>query len=251
MPARDTVDLWKSVFDLLRAVSITALIFVFLVKPVWINHGLAAIGVTEFDLWGLKGKTTIVEVAATASEQAAAIATMKGQIETNAKLLDAVTKERDEWKARAQASAAPPPATTPIAEIQQALTASRMAVASAVKTADATSQVLCSNAATIAAAQSAVSDEGLGWVVLFGSDASEQDARNETAKAKAAGFTPRIYHNRGRYRSAVWFSQLPAARSALPAIQALSPTASGAYVQGVASWCPQARQTKADVWECG
>ena len=249
MAARETVDLWKSVFDLVRAAAITALILIFLAKPVWINHGLAAIGVTEFDLWGLKGKTTIVEVTETAKDQLAQIATMKDQLQRTADLLQVVTKERDELKARAQSTAGLPP-PIPASQIQQTLKASLDAVASATKAADATNQVLRSNATTIAAAQTAVADEGSGWVVLFGSDASESEARNEAARARIAGFAPRIYHYRNRYRSAVWFAQLTAARAALSTIQGLSSTASDAYIASIATWCPQSRQTKPDVWEC-
>jgi hypothetical protein len=203
-----------------------------------INRGLEGLGITEFDLWGLKGKTSLVEVAEAAKEQQAELFSVKQRLQQTTEILGAVTKERDELKSRAANGIGSAPLAS-AATVSSAVTANEAAVSSADKSASLVAQVLRTNASTIAAAQSAVSDSSAGWLVLFGSDATEADAQHELDRAKPLNLDTRMYYNRNRYRSAVWFSQLQDARSSLSAIQKLSSTASQAYATSLATWCPR------------
>jgi hypothetical protein len=250
MAVKETVDLWKSIFDLARAFVLTAFIVMFFAAPGLINRGLSGLGITEFDLWGLKGKTSLVEVAEAAKEQQLELASVKQQLQKTTDILNAVTKERDDLKTRvANGTSASPSASA--ATISSVVSANEAALSSAANSASQVAQVLRANASTIAAAQSAVSDSSAGWLVLFGSDATEADARHETDRAKSLNVATRIYYNGNRYRSAVWFSQLQDARGILPQIQQLSATASESYIVSLATWCPHPSQRpNSTVVEC-
>ncbi|MBP0445827.1 TIR domain-containing protein [Roseomonas sp. SSH11] len=76
-------------------------------------------------------------------------------------------------------------------------------------------------------------------LVVFGADSSVAAARPEVERAKQAGFTgAMIYRREGSYRSVVEFPTEQSANEALPRIQALGRTASGAYVRQLSAWCP-------------
>lgn len=84
-------------------------------------------------------------------------------------------------------------------------------------------------------------------VCRFGADATEEEARAELNRAKAAGFdTARTYLRQRYYRSVVEFPSREAAAAQLERIRALSPPARGAYLVSLASWCPDPdRRTEA------
>jgi hypothetical protein len=240
MPAKDVVDLWKSIFELAKGVLIAALIVLFVAVPSLINEGLAAIGIKEFDLWGVN-------------------VTLAERLQQTTDLLDRVTKERDENAQRLkQISERNPgivqPGTVAVpsdTKVQEVVAANNGAIRAADVTQTQTAQTLTTVAQTLAAAQSTAAPTTGLWGVVFGADSTEQAGKPELERAKKAGLSPvRLYLRQNWYRSVVEFPSQESARAALGMIRGLSTGAQKAYVVPITTWCPNRMQRSVDLIEC-
>ncbi|PWB90699.1 hypothetical protein C5688_09250 [Methylocystis sp. MitZ-2018] len=63
MSTKDTVELWRSIFELLKSLALVFIVVSFFLFPQIVHRALTGIGVAEFDLWGFKGKTALAKVA--------------------------------------------------------------------------------------------------------------------------------------------------------------------------------------------
>jgi hypothetical protein len=259
MPAKDVVDLWKSIFELAKGVLIAALIVLFVAVPSLINEGLAAIGIKEFDLWGLKGSTALVKVADQLQDQKQVNVTLAERLQQTTDLLDRVTKERDENAQRLkQISERNPgivqPGTVAVpsdTKVQEVVAANNGAIRAADVTQTQTAQTLTTVAQTLAAAQSTAAPTTGLWGVVFGADSTEQAGKPELERAKKAGLSPvRLYLRQNWYRSVVEFPSQESARAALGMIRGLSTGAQKAYVVPITTWCPNRMQRSVDLIEC-
>jgi hypothetical protein len=265
---KELIDIGRSAFDLLKNLLIAALIVCFFFFPSLINRTLADIGVSEFDLFGLKGKTSLAEVAQQLDDQRQANKLLETRLAESDRTLQAINGERDALRdklleansridelARAVPGTAVgrivvPPDTEKNRLVTDLLEANAAALASARAVQQETTDTLRANAAAISSAQTAVAQPGSRWGIVFGADTTAEQARFEVAKAVKAGFNARIYQRQRWFRSVAEFNSREAAASRLADVRGLSPTAKDAVIVDLSTWCPRQTEVGSGVIAC-
>lgn len=244
---KNALEIAKSLLEVLKSGLIVFVLLAIVLMPGVVNSSLAAIGIREFDLWGLKGNTSLAQVAQDLAGQRQINQGLAREVEHLRELLAATAGVGGNGTLGA---VRPPTAPPSIPTVTQAL-ADSARVIDAARTAGAAAQrTLDSNAERIAAAQQSLPVGGQ-WAVVFGADATAEEARREIERARRAGFdTASIFFRQNWFRSAVVFPDRAAAQGALARVQALGRTAQGAYVVRMETWCGAPRPSEADVMAC-
>lgn len=262
MSAKDSVELWRSIFELLKSIAIVFVVVALFAFPQLVHRALTGIGVAEFDLWGFKGKTALAKVATDLQEAQVVQTELTQKLAASDAELKRIVGENDELRRRPQPTRGPDgktvgaknPASAPaLGENVLALLAQNGdALKRATDFRTQTNKALSQNAAIISSAKEIMAKGDQRWIVIFGSDVSEEAALTELKRAAAQGFDDAfVCLKRGRYRSVVEFSSLEAANQALPKIRSLSDTAQEAYVVNLGVWCPKLERRNAKLFECG
>ncbi|MBI1979987.1 MAG: SPOR domain-containing protein [Methylocystis sp.] len=259
MSAKDTVELWRSIFELLKSLALVFIVVSLFVFPQIVHHALTGIGVAEFDLWGFKGKTALATVAGDLQEAQVVQRELAQKLTASDQQLKTLVVENDELRRRAsvrgfEGRSGPNGAASPTMTdegVRVILAQNGDALKRAADFQAQAAKALSQNAALISSAKELTARGDSRWIVIFGSDVTEDDARAEVKRATAQGFdNAYICLKRGRYRSVIEFDTLEAATAALPRIKALSGTARDAYVVNLGAWCPRLEKRDAGFIVC-
>ena len=258
MSAKDTVELWRSIFDLLKNLALVFIVVSLFVFPQIVHRALTGIGVAEFDLWGFKGKTALAKVAVDLQESQVVQSELAQKLKASDEQLKILVAENDELRRR-QPSRGPEGRLSPYGGspssadegVRAILTQNGEALRRAADFQAQADKALSQNSAAIFSAKELTARGDSRWIVIFGSDVTEEAALAEVKRATAQGFdNAYICLKRGRYRSVVEFSSLDAANAALPQIRSLSDTARDAYVVNLGVWCPRLEKRDAGFIAC-
>jgi hypothetical protein len=253
---KDTVDLGRSVFDLAKNLALVAFIVVLLVWPSQIDRILRAVGIDEFEIFGLKGKTSLVSVAQQLRDQELASTTLRQQLANNIQLLNVVEGERDKLVTRfAELTGTGKVLSTPAAEdsaplVRQAIDHAKAAIGSADSVSQGTKEVLSDNSSAITSAQDAVGGSG-GWAIVYSADTTEAAASPEIERVRKAVGSPQLYLRQGWFRGTLPFPSRAAAQAKLSVVRGLSPNYKDAYIINLNTWCPSPTRTTSGVLDCG
>lgn len=256
MSAKETVELWRSIFELLKNLALVFIVVSLFAFPQIVHRALTGIGVAEFDLWGFKGKTALAKVAVDLQESQVVQSELAQKLKASDEQLRILVAENDELRRRQPSrgfdgkpgggSLSPPDDS-----IRAILAQNGEALKRAADFQSQANKALSQNSALIFSAKELTAGGDSRWIVIFGSDVTEEAARAEVTRAAAQGFdSAYICLKRGRYRSVVEFNSLEAAKSALPQIRSLSDTARDAYVVNLGVWCPRLEKRDAGFIEC-
>lgn len=261
MAIKDLVELWKSIFELLKSVAIVFVVVALFVFPQLVHRALTGIGVAEFDLWGFKGKTALAKVATDLQEAQVVSSDLAHKLDASDAALKRLVAENDDMRRR-QAPARGPDGKTVAnhaqsiapsydAEVRALLTQNSDSLKRATEFRAQAGKALAQNAGVISSAQELTAKGDQRWIVIFGSDVSDAAAQTELKRAADKGFdTAFVCLKRGRYRSVIEFGSQNAATQALPQIRALSETAREAYVVNLGVWCPKLEKRSDKLFEC-
>jgi hypothetical protein len=259
MSTKDTVELWRSIFELLKSLALVFIVVSFFVFPQIVHRALTGIGVAEFDLWGFKGKTALAKVAVDLQESQVVQSELVQKLKTSDEKLKILATQNEELRQR-QPSRGLGGRSGPFAGespslvdegVRAILAQNGEALKRAADFQVQADKALSQNSAVIFSAKELTARGDSRWIVIFGSDVTEDAARAEVKRATAQGFdNAYICLKRGRYRSVIEFSALEAATAALPKIRSLSETARDAYVVNLGSWCPRLEKRDAGFIEC-
>ena len=259
MSTKDAVELWRSVFELLKSVALVFALVALFVFPQLVHRALTGIGVAEFDLWGFKGKTALAKVATDLQEARVVQAELSQKLARSDSELRRLAVENGDLRRRQQA-ARPPGDKAPASQysappsdagVLALLTQNSDALKRATDFRAQADKALSQNAAIISSAKEVTAKGDQRWIVIFGSDVSEDAALTELRRATSQGFDDAfVCLKRGRYRAVVEFGSLEAATQALPQIRALSDTAKEAYVVNLSVWCPNLEKRSDKLFAC-
>lgn len=260
MSAKDIVELWRSVFELLKTVALVAVIVALFVFPQIVQRALTGVGVAEFDLWGFKGKTALAKVATDLQESqvvqtdlarrlAVSDAELKRLVAENEQLRRHVAMRGPDGKSASVLT--PLSAPTSDSGVRAILAQNGDALRRATDFRSQADKALSQNAAIISSAKEISAKGDQRWIVIFGSDVSQEAAVYEVKRAMTQGFDDAfVCLKRGRYRSVIEFGSLETANAALQQIRALSDTATEAYVVNLGVWCPKLEKRGERLVEC-
>jgi hypothetical protein len=256
MSAKETVELWRSIFELLKNLALVFIVVSLFAFPQIVHRALTGIGVAEFDLWGFKGKTALAKVAVDLQESQVVQSELAQKLKASDEQLRILVAENDELRRRhpsrgfdgRSGGGSLPPSDDGLRAI---LAQNDDALKRAADFQSQANKALAQNSAIIFSAKELTAGGDSRWIVIFGSDVTEEAALAEVKRAAAQGFDGAyICLKRGRYRSVIEFSSLEAAKAALPQIRSLSDTARDAYVVNLGVWCPRIEKRDAGFIEC-
>jgi hypothetical protein len=248
---KNLLDLVKSTFEVLKQVLIVAVLICLLFYPTAVGQALVSMGVTEGDVWGFKWKADFKRTDERLNEAHAALAVSEQQLAEAAARINELTAVLSALEAEVDGVQAADAAESDL------VTASRATLAEIAQTIDyasATSasveRTLVANAPIIARADPAPAASG-NWAVVAGGDRTVDAARDELARARAAGFEEvRLVERNDWIRTVILFSTRTDATQALPNIQDWM-RRRDAYVVEFERWCPDWQQVDADLVACG
>jgi hypothetical protein len=261
MTMKDSVELWRSVFELLKSVALVFIFVALLAFPEIVHRALTGVGVAEFDLWGFKGKTALAKVATDLQEAQVVQAELTKKLTASDSELKRLAAENNDLRRRQQPVRAPgdktvanpTPSNAPAsdASIHVLLAQNSDALKRATDFRAQADKALMQNAAMISSAKEIAAKGDQRWIVIYGSDVSEEAALTELKRATAQGFDDAfVCLKRSRYRAVVEFGSLEAANQALPQIRTLSETAKEAYVVNLGVWCPKLEKRNDKLFVC-
>jgi hypothetical protein len=283
MALKDAVELGQSILALLRNAALAVLIISVVVWPSQIASLLRGLGIQEFELFGLKGKTALVDLEQQLRDQQTVNRELERQLTQTAELLKTVQAGRFPPAAPGGTAPGPPPGPAPspapappppprpndtppvrpdpasaagdqTGRLEQSLTRSidqaYQVLARADTTRQATQLTLDIVAPAVAVAQSAVSAGGL-WGIVFSADTTAEAADPELGSVRALNLgVPRLYLRQKWYRGVLTFPTQAEAQVRLAAVRALGSTFKDAYVVNVATWCPGSVKKSDSLWDC-
>lgn len=260
MSAKDAVELWRSVVELLKSLALVLVVVALFAFPQLVHRALTGIGVAEFDLWGFKGKTALAKVATDLQEAQVVQNELTRKLQASDAELKRLVTENEDLRRRqplARPDGKPSPYQAQSApqsqddSVRALLIQNSNALTRANDFRAQTDKALTQNAAIISSAKEMTAKGDQRWIVIFGSDVSEDAALTALKRATAEGFdTVFVCLKRGRYRSVVEFGSLEAATQALPQIRAMSDAAREAYVVNLGVWCPRLEKRSDRLYEC-
>lgn len=259
MSVKDAVELWRSIFELLKSAVLVFVVVALFAFPQLVHRALTGIGVAEFDLWGFKGKTALAKVATDLQEAQVVQSELTRKLAASDAELTRLVSENDELHRRqppargsdGKTAATQPHSGAPDEGVRVLLVQNSEALKRAFDFRAQADKALAQNAAIISTAKQITAKGDQRWIVIYGSDVSEEAALTELKRATAQGFDSAfVCLKRGRYRSVVEFGSLEAANQALPQIRALSDVAKEAYVVNLGNWCPKLEKRNDKLFEC-
>jgi hypothetical protein len=240
---KGALEVTKGFFDLLKQVAIVAVIALLFVNPSGVGHTLEKVGITEGDLFGLKWKTNFLKTDAQFQQALADKDQLSERLkQTNGILTQFVALEHSAPLITDSRI------TGLLASAKAALGQNTSTVDASQQNTQAAQQTVINNTPLAARADTADTRAASQWVVLTGSDKTEDAANDEINRARRAGFqNAKIIHNRGVFRTGLVYDDRESAVTALPAAKVVR---GDAYLVSMEKWCPRPREVRADFLEC-
>lgn len=247
---KDTLDLAKSAFEVLKQILIAIVLASLIFYPSGIGYALDRIGISEGDLWGLKWKKELKQAERNLKNTDGALQQAqadKDNLTGQLRLANETIEQQGRVIAMLQSHA---PAAAPSAEVSRVVDAGKELIVQNRKAIDDTQKNLQAAQQVIVANSQRLAPAGSDWLVLAGSDTTEQAAMDEVRKARNAGFDKvKVFKNRGMYRTAIVFDDRQDAADVLPSVK--DKVRDSAYIVSRDKWCPAPTNVSETLVNCG
>ena len=202
---KETVDLVKSFFDILKQGAIVTVIVCLFASPATIGLALDKMGLHEADLWGFKWKRRLVETDA----ELVAVRASLAELERQLKLADETIGHQSHLLVSEGAQLSNRTSienfNSVVAAAQTIRSQNAAAITLADKVSSAVQDTISANAPLVARAEEQAG-AAPQWAVVAGGDPTEAGARDELARARTAGYSDtKLFRRIGSFRTVIAF----------------------------------------------